>query len=88
MVEKTFEIKNESGLHARPATALVQAASRFSSHIELEYKNKKVNLKSIMGVMSLAVSKGAVVTVTAEGVDEVEAIEGIEHVMKSQGLGV
>jgi phosphocarrier protein HPr len=87
MTEKTFEIVSESGLHARPATALVQAASRFSSNIELEYNDKKVNLKSIMGVMSLAVGKGATVKITADGADENEAIAKLEEVMKSEGLG-
>ncbi|GEN35854.1 MULTISPECIES: phosphocarrier protein HPr [Aneurinibacillus] len=87
MTEKTFQIVSESGLHARPATALVQAATRFSSEITLEYNGKKVNLKSIMGVMSLAVGKGATIKITAEGQDESEAIAKIEEVMKSQGLG-
>lgn len=87
MTEKTFEIINESGLHARPVTALVQAASRFASTIELEYNNKKVNLKSIMGVMSLAVAKGGIVRITAEGEDETEAIAAIESVMQNEGLG-
>ncbi|MCP1356329.1 phosphocarrier protein HPr [Aneurinibacillus migulanus] len=87
MTEKTFEIINESGLHARPATSLVQAASSFTSTIEIEYNNKKVNLKSIMGVMSLAVAKGGTVRITVEGEDEAEAIAAIESVMKNEGLG-
>ncbi|CEH30873.1 phosphocarrier protein HPr [Aneurinibacillus migulanus] len=87
MTEKTFEIINESGLHARPATSLVQAASGFTSTIEIEYNNKKVNLKSIMGVMSLAVAKGGTVRITVEGEDEAEAIAAIESVMKNEGLG-
>ncbi len=58
MAEKQFKVTAETGIHARPATILVQAASKFDSEIHLEYKEKKVNLKSIMGVMSLGVGQG------------------------------
>ncbi|MFW7395599.1 phosphocarrier protein HPr, partial [Vagococcus fluvialis] len=73
-------------IHARPATLLVQTASKFSSDINLEYKGKSVNLKSIMGVMSLGVGQGADVTISAEGADEAEAIAAIEETMKKEGL--
>ncbi|MGU4858363.1 HPr family phosphocarrier protein, partial [Escherichia coli] len=53
MTAKTFTITSEAGIHARPATALVQTATKFSSDVKLEYKNKSINLKSIMAVMSL-----------------------------------
>ena len=62
MASKDFHIVAETGIHARPATLLVQAASKFTSDINLEYKGKSVNLKSIMGVMSLGVGQGADVT--------------------------
>uniref|UniRef100_UPI001CBABBEA HPr family phosphocarrier protein n=1 Tax=Chryseobacterium sp. GVT01B TaxID=2862675 RepID=UPI001CBABBEA len=52
MAEKQFKVTAETGIHARQATLLVQTASRFDSEINLEYKGKTVNLKSIMGVMS------------------------------------
>ena len=87
MEKKDFHIIAETGIHARPATLLVQAASKFNSDINLEYKGKSVNLKSIMGVMSLGVGQGADVTITAEGDDAAEAIEGITATMKSEGLG-
>ncbi len=54
-----FHVVAETGIHARPATLLVQTASKFASDITLEYKGKSVNLKSIMGVMSLGVGQGA-----------------------------
>ncbi len=74
------------GIHARPATLLVQAASKFNSDINLEYNGKSVNLKSIMGVMSLGVGQGADVTITADGDDAKEAIEAIADTMKKEGL--
>lgn len=86
MEKKDFEIVAETGIHARPATLLVQTASRFSSDINLEYKGKQVNLKSIMGVMSLGVGQGATVTITAEGEDEAEAMEAITETMTKEGL--
>ena len=86
MERKDFHIVAETGIHARPATLLVQTASKFSSDINLEYKEKSVNLKSIMGVMSLGVGQGSDVTISAEGSDEVEAIEAISETMKKEGL--
>lgn len=86
MEKKDFNVVAETGIHARPATLLVQTASKFTSDINLEYKGKSVNLKSIMGVMSLGVGQGADVTITAEGADEKEAIQAIEETMKKEGL--
>ena len=77
MEKREFHIIAETGIHARPATLLVQAASKFNSDINLEYNGKSVNLKSIMGVMSLGVGQGADVTITADGDDAKEAIEAI-----------
>lgn len=86
MQKQEFNITAETGIHARPATLLVQSASKFNSDINLEYKGKSVNLKSIMGVMSLGVGQGADVTISAEGADEAEAISGIAETMKKEGL--
>ena len=86
METKSFLIIDETGIHARPATILVQTATKFESNIELEYNSKKVNLKSIMGVMSLGVGKGAEVTIYADGKDEEEAIEAISETLSSEGL--
>ncbi|PAD22945.1 phosphocarrier protein HPr [Terribacillus saccharophilus] len=83
MQEKTFTITSETGIHARPATLLVNKAGQFNSEIELAFKEKKVNLKSIMGVMSLGVPQGAQVVITADGNDEEAAIEGIQEVLEN-----
>lgn len=85
MVEKQVEVKLRTGLQARPAALFVQEANRFSSDIFLEKDGKKVNAKSIMGLMSLAVSSGAVVTLIAEGNDEQEAIEGLAKYIQKEG---
>ncbi|OES44690.1 phosphocarrier protein HPr [Domibacillus iocasae] len=87
MAEKTFTITDETGIHARPATVLVQTASKFSSDVNLEYNGKTVNLKSIMGVMSLGIPKGASIKVTASGSDESQAIDAVGETIKTQGLG-
>lgn len=86
MEKKEFNVIAETGIHARPATLLVQTASKFASDINLEYKGKSVNLKSIMGVMSLGVGQGADVTISVEGEDEKEAIEAIHETMVKEGL--
>jgi len=86
MEKRDYHVTAETGIHARPATMLVQSASKYNSEITLEYKEKSVNLKSIMGVMSLGVGQGADVTITVDGPDEEEAIEGIEETLKKEGI--
>ena len=86
MEKKDFHVTAETGIHARPATLLVQAASKFNSDITLSYQDKSVNLKSIMGVMSLGVGQGADVTITAGGADEADAIKAIADTMTKEGL--
>ncbi|WP_445488554.1 phosphocarrier protein HPr [Niallia sp. 03133] len=86
MVEKQFKVTADTGIHARPATLLVQAASKFDSEIHLEYKEKKVNLKSIMGVMSLGIGQGADIKISAEGSDEQDAINGLADTLSKEGL--
>lgn len=86
MEKRDFHIIAETGIHARPATLLVQAASKFGSDVNLEYNGKSVNLKSIMGVMSLGVGQGADVTISADGDDEADAIAALEDTMKKEGL--
>ncbi|MCM3726140.1 phosphocarrier protein HPr [Neobacillus cucumis] len=86
MAEKQFKVVAETGIHARPATLLVQTASRFDSEINLEYKGKTVNLKSIMGVMSLGVGQGAEIKISAEGNDANDALQALEDTMKKEGL--
>lgn len=83
MVEKTVEINNPVGLHARPAAIFVQTAGKFTSNIWLIGENKKVNAKSIMGIMSLAIPKGTVVTIRADGEDEISAVDELVELIES-----
>lgn len=86
MTEKTVKIIDPSGIHARPATVLVGAAGGFDSDLKLEYNDNQVNLKSVMGVMSLAIPNGAEVKIIAEGSDEEAAIAEIYAAMQKEGL--
>ncbi len=81
MVTKEVLVKNSTGLHARPATLLVKKASSFKSDVSLEYNGKKANIKSWIGVLSLAVGKDAQVTVIANGDDEALAAEEIANLI-------
>lgn len=82
MKEQTFTITADTGVHARPATLLVNKAGQYQSEVEVSYNGKTVNLKSIMGVMSLGVPKGAEIKVSATGGDEEEALTGVADVIK------
>jgi len=86
MVEKTIEITNPSGLHARPAALFVQTAGKFTSNIWIKVGDKKVNAKSIMGLISLAVSRGTEITIIADGEDEELAVNEILDLVTS-GFG-
>lgn len=87
MTEKTFTVTTETGIHARPATILVQTASKFKCDISLAYGEKTVNLKSIMGVMSLGIPHGSQMKIITNGDDEAEAMKTIEETIKAEGLG-
>ncbi|GAA0336649.1 MULTISPECIES: HPr family phosphocarrier protein [Oceanobacillus] len=84
MVEKTVKIELDSGLQARPAAYFVQEANRFDSHIFLENDHKKVNAKSIMGLMSLALTKGEEIKLIIEGEDEEEAMEYLTSLVREK----
>ncbi|WP_088067866.1 phosphocarrier protein HPr [Gottfriedia luciferensis] len=86
-MEKTFKVTADSGIHARPATLLVNVAGKFNSDINLEYNGKTVNLKSIMGVMSLGIQQGTEIKISANGEDADQALAAIEDTMKKEGLG-
>lgn len=77
MIEKSVVVSLEAGLQARPAAQFVQEANRFSSDLFLEKDNKRINAKSIMGLMSLAITKDTTVKLIAEGTDAEEAIESL-----------
>ncbi len=76
-LKREIEIINSQGLHARPATALVNLTSKFKSHLYLVRDEKKINAKSILGVLVLAAEKGARLTVEAEGSDAQQALDAI-----------
>lgn len=78
MIQKEVQIKLETGLEARPVAMLVQVASQFESTVYINSDVKKVNAKSIMGMMSLGLDSGEKVVVIAEGSDEEKAVEEIE----------
>ncbi|MHB1630404.1 MAG: HPr family phosphocarrier protein [Bacilli bacterium] len=75
MAERTVTVHLKAGLQARPAALFVQEANKFSSDVVLEKDGKSVNAKSIMGVMSLVIPRGAVVTLRAAGSDGEQAVE-------------
>lgn len=83
MLSKSINISIEKNEGARPVAVLVQVASRFNCHIDVEYKDKKVNAKSIMGMMSLGLVPGEEVTIYADGDDEANAIEDIEKCLQN-----
>lgn len=85
MVQDTYKILSNEGIHARPATELINEGSRFSCEITLGYKDKKVNLKSVLGVLSLGIPKDAVITLSYDGVDEEEASKSVkEHLLSKK----
>jgi len=77
MISRSFTIRNKLGLHARPSAQLTQTASRFQSDVFLARDSRRVNAKSIMGVMMLAAGPGSVVTVEATGADEEDAVTAV-----------
>lgn len=77
MVRKEVTITNNIGLHARPATFFIQKANSFKSSIWVEKDDRKVNAKSLLGVLSLGIAKGMTVTLIAEGQDESLAVDGL-----------
>lgn len=83
-ISKNIEIINKLGMHARAAAQFVQLASNFASHIEIEKDKRRVNGKSIMGVMMLAASKGSEVTLYADGEDELESINKLEQLINNR----
>ncbi|MBE6062214.1 MAG: HPr family phosphocarrier protein [Clostridium butyricum] len=83
MIAKEVVVKNGSGLHARPATLLVKKASSFKSDVSIEYNGKKANVKSLIGVLSLAVTKDATIKVVASGDDEALAVDEIVKLVES-----
>jgi phosphocarrier protein HPr len=84
MIKGDFSISNKLGLHARPSAQLTQVASRFASEIHVAKGTRRVNAKSIMGVMMLAAGRGSVLTIDAEGPDEAEAVAALGALIESR----
>ena len=84
MLQNTVVVQNQVGLHARPATVAVNAASKFKCDVKVAYKGRSVNMKSIMGVMSVGIPTQSEITITCEGEDEEEAITSIENILREQ----
>lgn len=87
-MEKIYTLISDSGIHARPATFLVKMVTPFSSDVILEYKGRQVDLKSILGVMSLGIPQGETIKIIAQGDDAEQVLSNIDEMMKTEGLGV
>lgn len=83
MQKREMTITNNIGLHARPATFFIQKANTFKSSIWIEKDDRKVNAKSLLGVLSLGIAKGMVVTLVADGQDENEALDGLVDLVRT-----
>jgi phosphocarrier protein len=81
MITKEIVVRCESGLHNRQATYFVQKANEFDSTVWLESDNRKMNAKSLLGIMSLGIVTGATVTLVASGNDEQEAVDALEALL-------
>lgn len=84
MISREFLISNKLGLHARPSAQLTQVAGRFEAEIYIARNGRRVNAKSIMGVMMLAAGPGTTITVDADGPDEAQAIDEIGALITSR----
>lgn len=77
MVSKEVLVNNATGLHARPASELVKLTQKFDSEFEITHEDKVINPKSILSILGAGVKSGTLVTVSADGVDEVEALDAV-----------
>lgn len=84
MVEQQVVVKLKSGLQARQAALFVQEANRHTADVFLQKEDKKVNAKSIMGIMSLAIARGTLVTLSAEGNDEANALASLVKIIENE----
>ncbi len=83
MYVKTVTVNNQVGLHARPATFFIQKANEFRSSVWIEKDERRVNAKSLLGVLSLGIVKGMTLDIGAEGTDEQEAVDALEALINS-----
>ncbi len=83
MFVKEIVVQNQVGLHARPATFFIQKANEYKSSIWVEREERRVNAKSLLGVLSLGITKGLTITILAEGPDEEEAVNDLVALVSS-----
>lgn len=83
MVSCEATIQNKVGLHSRPATCFVQKANEYKSSIYIEKEEKRVNAKSLLGILSLGVLQGMKISIIADGVDEEEAVDAIKSLIEN-----
>ena len=81
MISRNVTIQNNVGLHARPATFFIQKANSYKASIWVEKDDRRVNAKSLLGVLSLGIVKGMAVTLIADGTDEEEALDGLSELI-------
>lgn len=81
---KNVKLQNKLGMHARSAAAFVKVAQQFKAEIYLEYKGQTANGKSILGILTLACPKGGMLTIKAEGIDALKAIEALEIMIENK----
>ena len=84
MLQKELTVKNKTGLHARPASEFVKKASTFHSDVHIEFDDKKINAKSIVGLLSAGIGYGSKLTLTIEGEDEQEAMESLAALIEEK----
>ncbi len=83
MYIRTVTVNNQVGLHARPATLFIQKANEFKSSIWIEKDERRINAKSLLGVLSLGIIKGMTMDIAADGPDEQEAVEALEQLINT-----
>ncbi len=83
MISRSVTIRNSSGLHARPATFFIQKANSYKCSIWVEKEDCRVNAKSLLGVLSLGISKDMTITLIADGQDEADAVSGLADLIES-----
>ena len=85
-MERKFVIIDPVGIHARPATLIVNEASKYASNITLKFEDREANLKSIMGIMGLGISAGKEISIVCEGPDEEKAIDGLTSILSENNI--
>ena len=82
MISKNVTVTNPVGLHARPATFFIKKANEYRSYVCIENDSRRVNAKSLLGILSLGIVSGTEITIVADGPDEDDAVAGLEALLK------